>query len=132
MGEERDCPGCWCCCEPDWNEANGEGVEAGEGTFRPTGWPLAELRTAEKEEVRGDAVEPPGPGLLDCGGPREAEASDERLLVASGVNPRRTLDWDKDGPQGDCCDLAGLVEEDLSVPEAIDDWEEGGGGGKVI
>lgn len=86
--------------------------------------------------MRGDDVEPPGPGLLDWGGPRE-EADDidveARLLVASGVSPRRTLDWDADEPQADCCDLPGLVEEeDLSVPEAIDDWEEGGGGGKVI
>jgi hypothetical protein len=43
----------------------GDGEEAGEGTFRPIGWPLAELRTAEKEEVKGEEVEPPGPGLLD-------------------------------------------------------------------
>ena len=127
FGEDRDCPDCWCCCEPDWKEVKGEGVEAGEGAFRP-GWPLAELRTAEKEEVRGEEEAPPGPGLLDWGTPREdAEGSDDeaRLLVASGVSPRRAKDWDTDGPQADCCDLPGLVEEDLSVPEAIDDWEEG-------
>lgn len=43
----------------------GDGVEAGEGAFRLPGKPRAELRTAEKEEVKGDEVEPPGPGLLD-------------------------------------------------------------------
>lgn len=42
------------------------------------------------------------------------------------------LDWDAERPQADCCDLAALFEDNLSVPEAIDDWEEGGGGGKVI
>lgn len=43
----------------------GDGVEAGEGTLRPPERPLAELRTAEKEEVKGEEVEPPGAGLVD-------------------------------------------------------------------
>lgn len=95
MGDERDCPGCWCCCEPGWSEGNGDGVEAGEGALRLPGSRLEEDRTAEKLVVRGDVVEMPGPGLLDCGGRREVAAAveeEERLLVASGVNPRRTLD----------------------------------------
>lgn len=57
--------------------------------------PLAELSTAEKEEVKGEEVEAPGPGLLDWGGPREVvegmDDEEERLVVASGVNPRRRL-----------------------------------------
>lgn len=65
LGDESDCPGAWWCCKPDWSEVKGEGVDAGEGPFRPPGKPLAELRTAEKEEVKGEEVEPVGPGLPD-------------------------------------------------------------------
>lgn len=73
-----------------------------------------ELRTAEKDEE----VETPGPASK----PREdAEVMLEDRLVARGVNPRRMLDCDVDRPQAP---ISGLVEEDLSVPEAIDDWAE--------
>lgn len=70
LGEDTDCPGCWCCCwscccEPDWKAAKGDDVEAGEGALRPPERPLVELSTAEKEEVKGEEVEAPGPGLLD-------------------------------------------------------------------
>jgi hypothetical protein len=40
-------------------------VDAGEGALRPSGKPLEELRTAEKDEVRGDEFDAPGPGLFD-------------------------------------------------------------------
>lgn len=93
LGDETDCPGCWCSCKLECREANGAGVLAGEGAFRPPGKFLDELRTAEKVDVKGDKVEIPGPGLLDCGGPREeTEENEERLDVASGVKPRRTFD----------------------------------------
>ena len=71
MGDETDCPDCCCCgcgccdCEPVWKEAKGDDVEAGEGALRAPERPLAELSTAEKEEVKGEEVEAPGPGLLD-------------------------------------------------------------------
>jgi hypothetical protein len=80
-----------------------------------------ELRTAEKD----DGVETPGPASK----PRDEAEVEEERLVARGVNPRRTLDCDVDRPQAP---ISGLVEEDLSVPEAIDDWAEWCGGGKVI
>lgn len=106
LGDERDCPDCECCCEPGcWNELKGDGVEAGDGGLRPPERRLEEVRTAEKVEVRGDEVEMPGPGLLDWGGLREGAAAvdeDERLLVASGVNPRRRPDWGPGEPQTDC------------------------------
>lgn len=91
----------------------------GEGALRPLGRPLVELRTAEKDEVRGEDVGTPGPASK----PRaDAEgAAEEERLVASGVNPRRTLDCEEDRPQAP---ISALDEEDLSVPEAIDDWAE--------
>jgi hypothetical protein len=100
-----------CCCEPDCNEVNGEDV----GFGLPPERPLAELKTAEKEE----GVEAPGPASK----PRDVEggAAEDRL-VASGVNPRRAPDCDTDRPQAP---ISVLVEVDLSVPEAIDDWAEG-------
>ena len=109
FGEESD----WaCCCEPACREVNGEGAGFGLPPVRP----LVELRTAEKE----DGVETPGPASK----PREeAEgAVEEERLVARGVNPRRMPDCDADRPQAP---ISVLVEEGLSVPEAIDDWAEG-------
>lgn len=89
---------------------NGDGVGFG---LAPE-MPLVELRIAEKEE----GVETPGPDSK----PRvEVEGALEERLVASGVNPRRMPDCDADRPQAP---ISGLVEEDLSVPEAIDDWAE--------
>jgi hypothetical protein len=107
LGEESE----WDCCELDCSEVNGEGA----GLGLPPERPLVELRTAEKEE----GVETPGPASK----PREdAEVTVEERLVARGVNPRRMPDCDVDRPQAP---NSGLVEEDLSVPEAIDDWAEG-------
>jgi hypothetical protein len=40
--------------------------------------------------------------------------------------------WDTEEPQADCWDLADLEADGLSVPEAIEDWAEWEGGGKVI
>lgn len=91
---------------PACNEANGEDVGLGLLPERP----LAELRTAEKD----DDVEAPGPGS-------KLRVAEDKL-VASGVNPRRAPDCDTDRPQAP---ISALVEEDLSVPEAIDDWAEG-------
>ena len=107
FGDESD----WaCCCEPA-SEENGECA----GLGLPPERPLEELRTAEKE----DGVETPGPTSK----PREeAEVAAEERLVARGVKPRRMPDCDADRPQAP---MSGLVEEDLSVPEAIDDWAEG-------
>lgn len=108
LGEESD----WaCCCEPVCSEVNGEGA----GLGLPPERPLVELRTAEKD----DGVETPGPESK----PREeAEGVAEERLVARGVNPRRMPDCDADLPQAP---ISVLVEEGLSVPEAIDDWAEG-------
>lgn len=89
---------------------NGEDV----GLGLPPERPRAELRTAEKDDV-----EAPGPASkprVFVGG-----AAEDRL-VASGVNPRRAPDCDTDRPQAP---ISALVEEDLSVPEAIDDWAVG-------
>lgn len=83
----------------------GEGVDAGDGGLRPPARRLEEVRTAEKVDVKGDEAELPGPGLLDCGGLREDGAAveeDEKLLVASAVNPRRRPDWEPGTPQTDC------------------------------
>jgi len=100
-----------CCCEPDCNEVNGEVVGLGLLPERP----LAELRTAEKD----DCVEAPRPASK----PRVVVGgAAEDMLVASGVNPRRAPDCDTDRPQAP---ISVLVEEDLSVPEAIDDWAVG-------
>lgn len=87
-----------------------------------------EVRTAEKVDVKGDVAELLGAGLFDWGGLREGDPTvDEEVssLVASGVRPRRTLEWDEERPQVACWDLADLEEDGLSVPEAIDDWAEG-------
>lgn len=100
------------CCEPDCSEVNGEGV----GFGLPPERPLEELRTAENEE----GVKPPGP---DSKPRADVEGTvEEERLVARGVNPRRIPDCDEDRPQAP---ISVLVEEDLSVPEAIDDWAEG-------
>lgn len=89
----------------------GDGV----GLGLPPERPLVELRTAEKD----DGVETPGPASK----PREdVEGAAEERLVARGVNPRRMPVCDADRPQAP---ISGLVAEDLSVPEAIDDWAEG-------
>jgi hypothetical protein len=109
FGDESDWADCW---EPDCSEEKGEGA----GFGLPPERPLVELRTAEKD----DGAETPGPASK----PREeAEAAvEEERLVARGVNPRRMPDCEVDRPQAP---ISGLVEEALSVPEAIDDWAEG-------
>lgn len=107
------------CCDPDCSEEKGEGAGFGLDPDKP----LVELRTAEND----DGVETPGPESK----PREgaADVVEEERLVASGGNPRRIPDCDADRPQAP---ISVLVEEDFSVPEAIDDWADGCGGGKVI
>lgn len=109
FGDESDCAD---CCEPDCSEEKGEGAGFGLLPERP----LLELRTAEND----DGVEAPGPTSK----PREdvEVAVEEERLVARGVNPRRMPDCDEDRPQAP---ISVLVEEGLSVPEAIDDWAEG-------
>lgn len=107
LGDESD----WADCDPDCSEEKGEGA----GFGLPPEMPLVELRTAENDED----VETPGPESK----PREDAAGVvEERLVARGVNPRRMPDCDADRPQAP---ISVLVEEDLSVPEAIDDWAEG-------
>lgn len=90
---------------------------------------LDDASTEENVEVKGDVVDVFGAGLLEVGFLRDDEPSvrEGRLLVASGVRPRRTLGCCDGGPQADCCVRVGLEVDVLSEPEAVEDWAEGEG-----
>lgn len=64
LGDVIDCTECACCWAPDWSEVKDDEVGIGEGLFR-WGKREVDVRTAEKDEVNGEVVDPVGPGLWD-------------------------------------------------------------------
>lgn len=72
---------------------------------------LEELRTDEKVEVKGGAV--------DVGRPVDS-SDDEPRSVAKGVKPRRALVAAAGSPQAEGCALAGRALEFLFVIEAME------------
>ncbi len=72
---------------------------------------LEELRTDEKVEVKGEAVEVGRP---------VGSSDDEPRSVAKGVRPRRAPEAGAGSPQAEGCALAGRAPELLLVPEAME------------
>ena len=114
-------------------------MDAGDGLLLRFECRVVEERIAEKVEVKGETETAGalGAGLCDWAGRRDGDPlveDEERLLVASGVRPRRALllGWDAAEPQAECWGRAGREAEDFSAPEAIDEWAEWEGEGKVI
>ena len=100
----------WDTCsnwDPDCNGVKGDAEEDVEEGLRLVLSRADELRTDEKEEVKGELEVF---GLVDVPGLRWLVSSaGELTLVESGVSPRRPAEVPVGKPHTDCCVLAGRV-----------------------